>query len=91
MVQSHMVHSTFKPFAIMTSLSFLPYTGRVRNHVVGHESDSPQVVFNVQLPLIWRDTTSCSIFHKLTIKSQIKIYIVQQLSTAMVPQHMCQK
>ena len=33
-----------KPFAIMTSL---PYNGRVRNPVVGHESNSPQVVFNV--------------------------------------------
>ena len=39
-----MVHSTFKPFAIMTSL---PYTRRVRNPVVRHESDGPQVVFNV--------------------------------------------
>ena len=34
----------FKPFTIMT---VLPYTGRVRNPVVGCESDSPQVVFNV--------------------------------------------
>ena len=43
-VLPHMVHSTFKPFTIMTSLS---YTGRVRNPVVGHESIGPQVVFSV--------------------------------------------
>ena len=34
----------FKPFTIMTRL---PFTGRVRNPVVGCESDGPQVVFNV--------------------------------------------
>ena len=44
-VLPHMVHSTFRPFTIMTS--FLPYTGRVRNPVVGHELDGPQLVFNV--------------------------------------------
>ena len=42
-VLPHMVHSTFKPFTIMTSL---PYSGRVRNPVVGHESNGPQVAFN---------------------------------------------
>ena len=43
-VLPHMVHCTFKPFAIMTSL---PYTGRVRKPVVWCENDGPQVVFNV--------------------------------------------
>ena len=55
----------FKPFAIMTSL---PYTGRVRNPVVGCESESPQVVFNVHQSHR-HDSTS----HSLFILSQIPV------------------
>ena len=43
----------FKPFAIMTSL---PLTGRVRNPVAGHESNSPKVVFNVHQSQTWQHT-----------------------------------
>ena len=51
----------FKPFVIMTSL---PYTGRVRNPVVGHESNSLQVVFNVHHTHI-HDSTHPSLFTEL--------------------------
>ena len=60
-VLPHTVYSTFTPFAIMTSL---PYTGKVRNPVVGHESDSPQVVFNVH-QLHRHDNTHPSLFYQV--------------------------
>ena len=51
----------FKPFAIIINL---PYTGRVRNPVVEHESDSPQVVFNVH-HYHRHDSTHPSLFTEL--------------------------
>ena len=44
-VLSHMAHSTCQ--AICHYDQSQPYIGRVRRPVVGHESDGPQVVFNV--------------------------------------------
>ena len=43
-VLPHAVHSTCLHFAIISSS---PYTRRIRNPVVGHESDGPQVVLYV--------------------------------------------
>ena len=61
-VLPHTVHSTFKPFAIMNS--FLTYSERVRNPVVGYESNSSQVVFNVHQSHT-HDSTHPSLFTKL--------------------------
>ena len=57
-----------KPLAIITCLSLI--FGRVRSPVVGHESDGPQVVFNVHHSHR-HDSTHPSLFYRVGSHSYI--------------------
>ena len=57
-----------KPLTIITCLSLI--FGRVRSPVVGHESDGPQVVFNVH-QLHRHDSTHPSLFYRVGYHSYI--------------------
>ena len=66
----------------LPSWPILPYTGRVRNPVVGHESNGPQVVFNVHQSQ-GHDSTHPSLFYQVGYHSYIYMWSAAQLGIVM--------